>query len=274
MKRSSHCGVAVVGLCSLLALPATAEEATEEVARQARIDAAIQANTDELKAEMKRSADFLAAQARFSVRADIAYEVLQGNGSKLEFGSTRTATVRRPDRLRIDARQRDGDRATLYFDGKQIAVDLPDEKAYVAVEKPGTLDQLIDYLVDDLDTPAPLHEFFTSNYYAGLEDEILYGFWVGEDHFGEQVCNHFALRTAEVDAQLWIEDGERPLPCRVVIDYLNEPAEPQFRAQFLEWDLSPETPDSRFAYTPPEGAERVSVQARMKAREEEEGGAR
>jgi hypothetical protein len=274
MRRSSPCVAALVAVCSL-ALPAVAQEAaSRDAALEAKIEAAIQADTEELRTEMKRSADFLAGQASFSVRADIAYEVLQGNGSKLEFGSTRTVTVRRPDRLRIDSRQRDGDRATLYFDGKQIAVDLPDEKAYVAVEKPGTLDEAIDYLVDDLDTPAPLHEFFTSNYYTGLEDRILFGFWVGADQLGEKVCNHYALRTEDVDAQLWIEDGERPLPCRVVITYLDEPGQPQFRAQLLEWDLSPETADGRFAYTPPEGAERMSVQARVKAREAEEGGAR
>ena len=91
----------------------------------------------------------------------MGFGVLQLNGQKLEFGTSRKVTVRRPDRLRVEATQRDGDRMALFFDGEQIAIDLPEEKAYVAVKKPGTLDTAIDYLVDDLDTPAPLHDFLS-----------------------------------------------------------------------------------------------------------------
>lgn len=262
MNRTARRGALVAAVSVLLTAPALAVEGggDDEAARRAELEAIARANTDEVKAEMKRSADFLGAQPSFVFRALIAYEVLQANGSKLEFGATRTATVRRPDRLRVDTVQRDGDRRTVFFDGQQIAVDLPSEQAYVAVAKPGTLDDAITYLVDDLDTPAPLHEFFSSNYYQGVQGAIVSAFFVEEDRLGEHTCNHFALSTERVDVQLWIEDGDRPLPCRVVITYVNEPGMPQFRAQFEEWNLAPATPDSLFAYTPPAGAERLSLQ--------------
>lgn len=271
MNRTVRRGALVAAVCGLLAAPAfAAEEATDDdAAHQAELAATAQANTDEVKAEMKRSADFLAAQPHFAFRALIAYEVLQANGSKLEFGATRTATVRRPDRLRVDTLQRDGDRRSVFFDGKQISIDLPTEQAYVAVAKPGTLDDAISYLVDDLDTPAPLHEFLSSNYYEGVKDAIASAFFVAEERLGERTCNHFALSTANVDAELWIEDGDRPLPCRLVVTYVNEPAVPQFRAEFEDWNLAPATPDSLFAYTPPAGAERLALQTAVEAVREE-----
>ena len=82
--------------------------------------------------------------------------------------------MRRPDRLRVDATQRNGVRRSLYFDGQKVSIDLPDDQGYVEVEKPGTLDAVIDYLVDDLQTPAPLHEFVKSNYFADAEIELAF----------------------------------------------------------------------------------------------------
>ena len=274
---------AVLALAWLLVAPAAwaedpaageaaSEEAAKEAADKAAIEATIQANTDEVKGLLKQSADFLAAQPRFGFRAHVGYDVVQLNGQKLEFGATRKTTVRRPDRLRIDVTQRDGDQMALFFNGEQIAIDLPEEKAYVAVKKPGTLDAALGYLVDDLDTPAPLHEFVSSNFFTDVEDKILSGFYVEEAAVGKRRCHHLAFRTAEIDVQIWIEDGERPLPCRLVISHKREEGGPQFWAQFHDWDLSPKTPDSLFEYTPPEGAERLALQTAIAEIREEAGG--
>ena len=267
---------AVLALAWLLVVPsAWAEDpagggaASDEAVRKAAIEATIEANTDEVKGLLKESADFLAAQSRFGFRAHVGYDVVQLNGQKLEFGSTRKVTVRRPDRIRIEVTQRDGDRMVLFFDGEQIAIDLPEEKAYVAAKKPGTLDAAIDYLVDNLDTPAPLHEFSSSNFYDGVKDAILSGFYVEEAALGKRRCHHLAFRTAEVDAQIWIEDGDRPLPCRLVITYKREEGSPQFWAQFHDWDLSPKTPDRLFEYTAPEGAEKLTLGAAIEEIREE-----
>jgi hypothetical protein len=274
---------AVLALAWLLAVPsawaedpaggeAASEEASKEAAEEAAIEATIEAYTDEVKGLLKQSADFLAAQSSFGFRAHLGFDAVQLNGQKLEFGATRKVTLRRPDRLRVEATQRDGDRRTIFFDGEQIAIDLPEENAYVAVKKPGTLDAAIGYLVDDLDTPAPLHDFLSSNFYDGVEDKILVGFYVEEAAVGERRCHHLAFRSSEVDVQIWIEDGERPLPCRLVITYKQEEGSPQFWAQFHDWDLSPKTPDRLFEYEPPEGAERLALQTAIEEiREDVEG---
>jgi hypothetical protein len=283
MIRTIRRRAAVLALAWLLAVPsawaedpaagaAASDKATNEAADKAAIEKTIQAHTDEVKRLLKESADFLAAQSSFGFRAHLGFDVVQLNGQKLEFGATRKVTLRRPDHLRAEATQRDGDRRTLFFDGEQIAIDMPREKAYVAVKKPGTLDAAIDYLVDDLDTPSALHDFLSSNFYDDVEDKIRTGFYVEEAAIGERRCHHLAFRTSEIDVQIWIEDGERPLPCRLVITHKREEGSPQFWAQFDSWDLSPKTPDSLFEYTPPEGAERLSLQTAIEEiREDVEG---
>jgi len=68
-----------------------------------------------------KAAEFLAKAQRFSVKADISYDVIQDSGQKLEFGASRTITVKRPDRISVDIVDRDGTKRGFRFDGKQIA---------------------------------------------------------------------------------------------------------------------------------------------------------
>ena len=45
-------------------------------------------------------------------------------------------------------------------------------------------------------------------------------------------------------------DGDRPLPCSLVITYKKARGHPQFWAQFNEWDLSPSARDKQFEFEP------------------------
>jgi len=65
--------------------------------------------------------------------------------------------------------------------------------------------------------------------------------------------------------QLWIAKGDQPLPRRMVITYTRAEGQPQFRAQFSDWNLSPEVPDSLFAFTPPTGAVKIAFAPRRPA---------
>ena len=64
------------------------------------------------------------------------------------------------------------------------------------------------------------------------------------------------MRGDEVDFQIWIAQGDAPLPRRVIITYKNADGEPQFRALLSDWSLAA-ADAGRFAFTPPAGAEKV-----------------
>jgi hypothetical protein len=76
-------------------------------------------------------------------------------------------------------------------------------------------------------------------------------------------AHHLAGRTATVDYQVWIAEGAEPLPLRVVLTYKTSEGEPQYRAQFSDWNLSPAIQDSQFAFTPPEGARKIAFLAQL-----------
>jgi hypothetical protein len=242
--------------CLLLCAGASAKE--EDPAREAKI-AAMQAAREEALAVLKRTSDFLGQQTSFSFTADTGYEVLQLSGVKVEFGAHREATVRRPDHAHVDIVRRDGEHKIIRYDGQIFTAFFPDENAYASLERPGTLDQLIDYLEDDVGVPMPLSDFLHSDFYADVHDRIELGAVVGEATIDGRLCEHLVLVSGEADFQIWIEKGETPLPRRLVITYREAPGIPQFWARIHDWNLAAESSDALFAFSPPEGAERLLV---------------
>ncbi len=81
------------------------------------------------------------------------------------------------------------------------------------------------------------------------------------------MCDHLALRSEKEDVQVWIAWGDEPVPRRIVIAYRELEGQPQFSAQFTEWDFSPEFSDTTFTFSPPEGAERIHFFADMPGEE-------
>jgi hypothetical protein len=213
-----------------------------------------------------RMAEFLAKSQHFSVMADIGYDVRQDWGQKIEFGSTRKIIVRRPDQIAMDITDRDGTRRGFRFDGKQIAFFGLDEKVYATAQKSGDIDAAMDYFTHDLQMPFPMADFYTSNFPERLKSKVSEAYFVDEDTIDGTRCEHLALRNDAVDAQMWIAKGDKPVLQRIVLTYKLVDGEPQFWANFRDWNFSPETPDSLFTFTPAEGAARIAFVAANKTR--------
>ena len=71
------------------------------------------------------------------------------------------------------------------------------------------------------------------------------------------MCDHLALRGEKEDVQVWIARGAEPVPRRSVITYRQIEGQPQFWAQFTEWNFSPEGAETTFTVAPPEDAKRI-----------------
>jgi len=208
-------------------------------------------------AVLKRMTEFLAQAQRFSVTVDTGFDVVQDSGQKIEFGETRQMVLRRPDRLRIDVTKRDGSKGGMVFDGKDIAVFNTKENVYATVASPGTVDDAIAYFLTDLDMRLPLADWLDSQFATRLPERVRAAIYVEPSQIAGVPCDHLALRGDEGDLQLWVAQGNQPLPRRLVITYKREEGRPQFWAQFSEWNLAPEVPDALFVFTPPAGAVKI-----------------
>lgn len=211
---------------------------------------------------LQRMADFLSQAPRLSVTAEISFDVVQESGEKLEFGETRQIVIRRPDRARIDIRKRDGATSGFIFDGQVIAVFNAKENVYATAARPGTLDEAIDYFINDLDMRFPLAELFSVELAETVQEKVRSAYYVEQASIAGVPCDHLAFRGDQADLQLWVAQGDQPLPSRIVITYKDAAGQPQFLAQFTGWNLAPDTPDSLFVFTPPAGAAKIAFAAR------------
>jgi len=194
---------------------------------------------DQAMAAVNRMADFLANSQRFTVTADIGFDAVQDSGQKIEFGETRSITLDRPDHIRIDEMKRSGKTSRLTYDGKDISLLYEKENVYASEPKSGTVDDIIRYLIDDLDLRLPLAEMLSTQLKNVLSGQVREAAFVEESSIAGIDCDQIALRGDEVDLQIWIAKGDKPLPQRLVITYKIGRGELQLRAQFRNWNMAP-----------------------------------
>ena len=207
---------------------------------------------------LKDMSEYLARAERFSVTSHEAYDAVQESGQKIEFGEIRKLTLVRPDRLRIEVERSDGEKSLVIFNGKDLTVYTAKNNFYSTVSRPGNVDQVIQYAVDDLKIRVPLSTMLLSTLSSELDNLIVSADYVETTTITDVPCDHVAARTSRgVDLQAWIAQGSQPLPRRVVITYTDEPGQPQFWADLSNWNLAPEASDDLFTFTPPDGAERI-----------------
>lgn len=215
---------------------------------------------------LMNSADFLAHARQLSVNLGIRYDVVQKTGEKIEFNETRKITLGRPNDMRVDVEQGNGEKSILFFNGKNLTVYSPGQKMYATASRPGNVDQAIVYLLDGLHIRLPLAMMFVTKLPSQLKNRVRSVAIVGKDELMGIPCTQLAVRTNDgVDFQIWLPSKGDPLPRRLVITYKNNPGEPQFSANFSNWDLSPKLPKGYFAFTPPPNTQRIQFLAMAEA---------
>ena len=213
---------------------------------------------------LQNMARTLAGAEQFSVTLHSTYDAPQENGQMVEFGVRRNIQVKRPDRLRVDKQRSDGDRLTLVFDGKQMIVHNVTENVYATAEKAGSVDDTVKYLVGKLKIPLPLARMFRTTLPAEMEQLVEEIDYVELNMLTDVPTDHLAVRTRDVDFQIWIARDKEPLPRRIVITYKNFKGDPQFRADFSNWDLSAKGVKGPFTYSVPKDAEQVPMLVRSR----------
>jgi hypothetical protein len=86
------------------------------------------------------------------------------------------------------------------------------------------------------------------------------------DHVGLGVidgieCEHLAFRNVDVDWQIWIEVGPRPIPRKYVITSKGVGAAPQYTLRIKDWKTDVQTNADAFVFAPPPGANKVALDA-------------
>src|SRR5262245_12426163 len=205
---------------------------------------------------LRRMSDYLASRQQFGLKAESTLEVVLTSGQKVQFDSPATLEVSRPNKLRA---HRKGDivNQEFFYDGKTLTLYNPKENLYATVAAPPTIDETIDFAREKLDIIAPASELLYKNAAERMLKESSSGFVVGPSVAAGVKSTHLAFRGAEVDWQIWIEDGDKPLPRKFILTSKKVAGEPQFSVLIRNWDVAPKLTDKEFTFVPLKGAKKI-----------------
>lgn len=212
---------------------------------------------------LNRMAEFLANTPRFTVNLTDSYDVLQESGQMIEFSESRVLTVNRPNELRVEVEQSDGEKHLILYDGKEITAFSPSLNVYSQAEIYGGIDEAVKYFLRDLHMRLPLAALLLNRFPEEVERRTMVVEYVEQTQIYGVLAHHLAGRTKTVDYQVWIAAGSKPLPLRIVLTYKNAKGNPAFRAHFSDWNLNPAFDESLFTFVPPEGAKKIAFLAEL-----------
>lgn len=245
--------LAACALSGLMALTVSAEDNK----------AAVDPRADEL---LKRMGDYLGQAQFFSVGAEVWQDVQLSSGQRVQAGRTIDLQVRRPNRLRAEVHSTRRNRELVY-DGNAITLFNRVQNFYGSVHASGSLDEAMDVASERFGITMPLEDFIRSDPHKDLMQKATSGADIGPVTVMGVPCEHLAFTQDNIDWQVWIENGARPVPRKFVITYKDEPESPQYTAIFSNWDFTTKLPDFVFKFEPPAGASKIKVKE-MKAENE------
>ena len=209
---------------------------------------------------LRAMSDYVAAQKTLSIAFNSDIEVVTSDVQKIQFTASGQVLLSRPDKIRATRTGGYAD-VELVFDGKTLSVLGKNHNIYAQKEAPGTVDQLIDRLRNELGVAMPGADLLLSNVYDQLMMDVLDAKHIGLGVIDGVECEHLAFRNEDTDWQIWIESGARPIPRKYVITSKAVNGAPQYTLHIKEWKADvPIAPDA-FAFKPPAGAKKVDFGA-------------
>lgn len=216
------------------------------------------ARADDAASLLKAMADYTSAQKSITATFDSDIEVITPELQKIQFASSGQFKISRPDKLRL---KRTGGYADveLVYDGKTVSLYGNNAKAYVQADAPGTIDHLVEVLQQKTGGAMPGTDLLLSDAYDAMTSDVIEGHHVGQGVVDGIECEHLAFRGHDTDWQIWIQTGAQPIPRKYVITSKTLQGEPQYTLRIKDWKTDPIADADAFAFKPPEGATKVSL---------------
>lgn len=205
---------------------------------------------------VERMCDYLKSLDRFSYRADVTDDRVYAGGKKLQFGFQTETFVQRPDKLRVNA---EGDLIDkqLFLAGKTLTLYDPAEKVYATTEVPADIEGALEHADQKLHFRVALADLASPKLCSHLEKGHPHVLYVGPSQVGKTKTDHLAFDRGDIQFQLWVAKGDKPVPVKLIITQKNLPASPQWTATLHDWDGSPHLKADLFTFSPPAGVHQL-----------------
>jgi hypothetical protein len=202
--------------------------------------------------------NYITKAQKFGFRLHETFDEISDSGWRLQYSNNRAVGVWRPDRVVGDITGDTINRMFVY-NGTTLSVLDKSHNTYGVIEVPDTIDATLDFLVEKYEIVWPLCDILYSDIYDGLVNNIRTGTYAGLHYAAGELCHHLVFTQDNIDWQIWVDTGDKPILKKVVITYKQLAGYPQYTAVFTKWNMDPEFTEELFRFTPPEGAEKKEL---------------
>ena len=198
--------------------------------------------------------NYLGGLKSFSVEYAAADEVVTPEGEKLQFLHSGQILVQRPDKLYAVRRGAAG-AAEMILDGKEFTLYGKNANAYLQLEE-SSIQSAVD-AVHNLGFDAPGADLLAEKPLDSSTTDMTSGVHVGMTTIDGIEVHQLAFRGKDVDWQLWVTTGDKPLPVRYVVTTKWFSGAPEFTLQLKNWNTAPHIDPARFTFVAPDGARKL-----------------
>ena len=209
---------------------------------------------------VKAMTDYVTSQKVISATFDADIEVITDDLQKIQFASSGQLLLSRPDKLRASRVGGYAD-AEMVFDGKTLSVLGKNLNKFAQLDSPGSIDELVARLRNELGVAISGADLVMSRSYDELMSDVVEAKHIGRGVVDGVECDHLAFRDHDVDWQIWIESGSRPIPRKYVITSKAVTGAPQYTLRIKDWKTDVPIAADTFSFKPPVNSQKVELSA-------------
>jgi hypothetical protein len=215
--------------------------------------------SDDASAALLRMGQSMRAE-QFSFQAQTIRVYADPNGEPLHIFHTVKVTVHRPNRMLAEVSGDDGS-TKLAFDGKTAIIYSAAHNKYASIPVPeGTIEAMMKEAVGRLGVDFPLADFLSEAPNKAFLTGVTSGRVVNTVTIDGAPYDHlFFSQPPGIELELWLAKNEPVVPRRLIVTYRSLPGQPNFIAEFSDWNFNIHPADAEFAFHPPAGAEQVTL---------------
>lgn len=225
--------------------------AEEAPAPQAKVD---QTAVDAIKAMSK----YLSSLPKAALTTEGTMDVVTADGQRIQMDGNTSYELGRPGfaiKYASDKKTRN-----FYYDGKQFTEYSPSLGYYSTVPAPATNREALDAIYNHYGIRLPLEDLFRWDDDANGSriENFRAAYNLGTVTLDGVKTTHYAFREPDVDWEVWIDQGDKPLPRKLSIVDRTDPARPAFTTR-LKWTANPSFSNSDFTFVPGPGAMKIPM---------------
>ncbi len=228
---------------------------------------------------IKQLSDYL--QGLDSFRVDVeSVTKMEMPGMKTEMTSAQAVALERPMKLAITPKSGKV-QGTIICDGETVYTYLPMTSEYTETEAPESIDQIwstgaaamIMGMEMGPQGQAFLPSLLHSDPYQSIMDGVTGGKYLGTEEIEGATCHHLKFFQEELDWEIWVETGDKPVIRRLIPDMsktfakmgegfsempdMMKDMQMESTTSFSNWQGNVELPEDQFKFTPPADAKKV-----------------